>query len=29
VIRLLPPLNASAEELGRSVSIFREVLSAL
>jgi acetylornithine/N-succinyldiaminopimelate aminotransferase len=29
VIRLLPPLNASAEELGRSVAIFREVLSAL
>jgi acetylornithine/N-succinyldiaminopimelate aminotransferase len=28
VIRLLPPLNASAEELGRSVSIFREVLAA-
>jgi acetylornithine/N-succinyldiaminopimelate aminotransferase len=28
VIRLLPPLNASAEELARSVAIFREVLSA-
>jgi acetylornithine/N-succinyldiaminopimelate aminotransferase len=28
VIRLLPPLNASAEELGRSVAIFREVLAA-
>jgi acetylornithine/N-succinyldiaminopimelate aminotransferase len=27
VIRLLPPLNASAEELGRSVAIFREVLA--
>ncbi|MFZ1054082.1 MAG: acetylornithine/succinylornithine family transaminase [Opitutaceae bacterium] len=26
VIRLLPPLNASAEELARSVSIFRDVL---
>jgi acetylornithine/N-succinyldiaminopimelate aminotransferase len=28
VIRLLPPLNASAEELARSVALFREVLSA-
>ena len=28
VIRLLPPLNASAEELARSVAIFREVLAA-
>jgi acetylornithine/N-succinyldiaminopimelate aminotransferase len=28
VVRLLPPLNASAEELARSVSIFRDVLSA-
>jgi acetylornithine aminotransferase/acetylornithine/N-succinyldiaminopimelate aminotransferase len=28
VIRLLPPLNASAEELARSVAIFREMLSA-
>jgi acetylornithine/N-succinyldiaminopimelate aminotransferase len=28
VVRLLPPLNASAEELGRSVAIFREVLAA-
>jgi len=28
VIRLLPPLNASAAELGRSVAIFREVLAA-
>jgi acetylornithine/N-succinyldiaminopimelate aminotransferase len=28
VVRLLPPLNASAEDLGRSVAIFREVLSA-
>jgi acetylornithine/N-succinyldiaminopimelate aminotransferase len=27
VVRLLPPLNASAEELARSVAIFREVLS--
>jgi acetylornithine aminotransferase/acetylornithine/N-succinyldiaminopimelate aminotransferase len=27
VIRLLPPLNASAAELARSVEIFREVLS--
>jgi len=26
VVRLLPPLNASAEELSRSVAIFREVL---
>jgi len=26
VIRLLPPLNASAEELARSVAIFRDVL---
>jgi acetylornithine aminotransferase/acetylornithine/N-succinyldiaminopimelate aminotransferase len=29
VVRLLPPLNASAEELARSVAIFREVLSTL
>jgi acetylornithine aminotransferase/acetylornithine/N-succinyldiaminopimelate aminotransferase len=29
VVRLLPPLNASAEELARSVSIFREVLAGL
>jgi acetylornithine aminotransferase/acetylornithine/N-succinyldiaminopimelate aminotransferase len=28
VVRLLPPLNASAEELARSVSIFRDVLSS-
>jgi acetylornithine aminotransferase/acetylornithine/N-succinyldiaminopimelate aminotransferase len=28
VIRLLPPLNATAEELGRSVALFREVLQA-
>jgi acetylornithine/N-succinyldiaminopimelate aminotransferase len=28
VVRLLPPLNATAEELARSVQIFREVLSA-
>jgi acetylornithine aminotransferase/acetylornithine/N-succinyldiaminopimelate aminotransferase len=28
VIRLLPPLNASGEELARSVAIFREVLAA-
>ena len=28
VIRLLPPLNASAEELARSVAIFREVLAS-
>jgi acetylornithine aminotransferase/acetylornithine/N-succinyldiaminopimelate aminotransferase len=28
VIRLLPPLNASAEELARSVALVREVLSA-
>ncbi|HEY5079031.1 MAG TPA: aminotransferase class III-fold pyridoxal phosphate-dependent enzyme, partial [Opitutaceae bacterium] len=28
VIRLLPPLNASAEELARSVAIFRDVLKA-
>jgi len=28
VIRLLPPLNASAEELSRSVAIFREVLKS-
>jgi acetylornithine/N-succinyldiaminopimelate aminotransferase len=28
VVRLLPPLNASADELARSVAIFREVLSA-
>ncbi|HEY1793900.1 MAG TPA: acetylornithine/succinylornithine family transaminase [Opitutaceae bacterium] len=28
VVRLLPPLNATAEELGRSVAIFREVLGA-
>jgi acetylornithine/N-succinyldiaminopimelate aminotransferase len=28
VIRLLPPLNASAEELARSVEIYREVLAA-
>jgi acetylornithine/N-succinyldiaminopimelate aminotransferase len=28
VIRLLPPLNASAEELARSVEIFRDVLAA-
>jgi acetylornithine aminotransferase/acetylornithine/N-succinyldiaminopimelate aminotransferase len=27
VIRFLPPLNASAEELGRSVEIFRSVLA--
>jgi acetylornithine aminotransferase/acetylornithine/N-succinyldiaminopimelate aminotransferase len=26
VIRLLPPLNASAGELSRSVAIFRDVL---
>jgi acetylornithine aminotransferase/acetylornithine/N-succinyldiaminopimelate aminotransferase len=29
VIRLLPPLNASAAELARSVEIFRETLKAL
>jgi acetylornithine/N-succinyldiaminopimelate aminotransferase len=28
VIRFLPPLNASAAELARSVEIFREVLRA-
>jgi acetylornithine aminotransferase/acetylornithine/N-succinyldiaminopimelate aminotransferase len=28
VVRLLPPLNASADELARSVAIFREVLAA-
>jgi acetylornithine/N-succinyldiaminopimelate aminotransferase len=28
VIRLLPPLNASGEELARSVALFREVLAA-
>ena len=28
VIRLLPPLNATAEELARSVQIFRETLAA-
>lgn len=28
VVRLLPPLNATAEELAKSVGIFREVLSA-
>jgi acetylornithine/N-succinyldiaminopimelate aminotransferase len=28
VIRLLPPLNASAEELARSVALFREVLAS-
>ena len=28
VIRLLPPLNASAEELSRSVAIFRDVLKS-
>jgi acetylornithine aminotransferase/acetylornithine/N-succinyldiaminopimelate aminotransferase len=28
VIRLLPPLNASAAELARSVEIFRDVLKA-
>jgi acetylornithine/N-succinyldiaminopimelate aminotransferase len=28
VVRLLPPLNASAEDLGRSVAIFRDVLAA-
>lgn len=28
VIRLLPPLNASADELAKSVEIFRAVLSA-
>ena len=28
VIRLLPPLNASAEELAEAVRIFREVLEA-
>ena len=28
VIRLLPPLNASAGELAQSVAIFREVLAA-
>jgi acetylornithine/N-succinyldiaminopimelate aminotransferase len=28
VIRLLPPLNASAEELSRSVAIFRDVLNS-
>ena len=29
VIRLLPPLNASAEELARSVAIFRDTLASL
>jgi len=28
VVRLLPPLNASAEELSRSVAIFRDVLKS-
>ncbi len=28
VVRLLPPLNATAEELAKSVGIFREVLAA-
>jgi acetylornithine/N-succinyldiaminopimelate aminotransferase len=28
VVRLLPPLNASADELARSVAIFRDVLAA-
>ncbi len=28
VVRLLPPLNATAEELARAVQIFREVLAA-
>ncbi len=28
VVRLLPPLNATAEELSKSVDIFRQVLSA-
>jgi 4-aminobutyrate aminotransferase-like enzyme len=28
VIRLLPPLNATADELTRSVEIFRTVLKA-
>ena len=28
VIRLLPPLNVSAEELARSVALFRETLEA-
>jgi len=28
VIRLLPPLNATAEELARSVEIFRAALAA-
>jgi acetylornithine aminotransferase/acetylornithine/N-succinyldiaminopimelate aminotransferase len=28
VIRLLPPLNTSADDLARSVAIFREVLAA-
>jgi acetylornithine aminotransferase/acetylornithine/N-succinyldiaminopimelate aminotransferase len=28
VIRLLPPLNATEEELGRSVEIFRAALAA-
>jgi acetylornithine aminotransferase/acetylornithine/N-succinyldiaminopimelate aminotransferase len=28
VIRLLPPLNATTEELARSVEIFRAVLKA-
>ena len=28
VIRLLPPLNATAAELEKSVTIFRETLSA-
>jgi hypothetical protein len=28
VIRLLPPLNASAEELARSVAIFRDALGS-
>jgi acetylornithine aminotransferase/acetylornithine/N-succinyldiaminopimelate aminotransferase len=28
VVRLLPPLNASAEELARSVAIYRDVLAS-
>jgi acetylornithine aminotransferase/acetylornithine/N-succinyldiaminopimelate aminotransferase len=28
VIRLLPPLNASAEELSRAVAIFRDALGS-
>jgi acetylornithine/N-succinyldiaminopimelate aminotransferase len=28
VVRLLPPLNATTEELAKSVQIFREVLAA-